>query len=273
MSLETINSLFVEHLPGDGQKIMFIHGAGGGSWYWLPFMKFYNQRGFDCYAINLRGHAPNTFMDNIGGISIYDYIDDVSGVLDEIAGDQYILFGHSMGGLIAQQYTADNPNKVSDLIVIGSAPPGQVKLTRADLPRLSDRIRSHLINWGLRHVARKKKPVVPVYSVTKRYIANCIPHKEQKEFFKKLVPESSLAGIEVADGLIEIDLSDIQIPKAVVCGDLDFMSVASMQHQLAELHKANLITYPTHGHMLMMEPGWEKVAQDLLDWLNNAHQA
>lgn len=272
MSLEQINGLYVEHLPGDGEKIIFIHGAGGGSWYWLPFMKFYNQRGFDCYAINLRGHAPNPFMDNIGGVSIYDYIDDVGSVLDEIAGDKYHLFGHSMGGLISQQYTADNPEKVSSLVVIGSAPPGQVTIDKSDLPRLSDRIRAHLINWGLRHVARKKKPVVPVFSVTKRYIANCIPHKERREFFKKLVPESSLAGIEVADGLIKIDLSGVQIPKAVVCGELDFMAVASMQHQLAELHKANLITYPTHGHMLMMEPGWESVAQDLLDWLNDASE-
>ena len=272
MSLEQINGLYVEHLPGDGEKIIFIHGAGGGSWYWLPFMKFYNQRGFDCYAINLRGHAPNPFMDNIGGVSIYDYIDDVGSVLDEIAGDKYHLFGHSMGGLISQQYTADNPEKVSSLVVIGSAPPGQVTIDKSDLPRLSDRIRAHLINWGLRHVARKKKPVVPVFSVTKRYIANCIPHKERREFFKKLVPESSLAGIEVADGLIKIDLSGVQIPKAVVCGELDFMAVASMQHQLAELHKADLITYPTHGHMLMMEPGWESVAQDLLDWLNNASE-
>ncbi len=270
MALIQINNLSVEHLPGDGKKMIYIHGAGGGSWYWKPFMKFYNQRGFDCYAINLRGHAPNPFLPTMGSTSFFDYIDDVSGVIDEIASEKYILFGHSMGGLIAQQFTADNPDKVSDLIVIGTAPPAQVKIDKSDLPHLSDRIRAHLINWGLRHVAKRKKPVVPVYSVTKRYIANCIPKKEQRDFFRKLVPESSKVGIEVADGDINIDLSQIQIPKAVVCGDLDFMSVASLQKQIADIHDADLITYPNHGHMLMMEPGWEKIAQSLLDWMNNA---
>ncbi len=272
MALIQINDLSVEHLPGDGKKMIFIHGAGGGSWYWLPFMRFYNQRGFDCYAINLRGHAPNPNLRNLGTISIFDYIDDVAGVLDEIAGDDYIIFGHSMGGLIAQRFTADNPDKVSDLIIIGSAPPGEVKIEKSDLPRFSDRIRAHILNWGLRHVAKYKKPVVPVYSVTKRYIANCIPHKEQYDFFRKLVPESSKAGIEVADGEIKADLSQIQIPKAVVCGDKDFMSVASMQKHIAELHNADLITYPNHAHMLMIEPGWEDIAQDLLNWMNNADE-
>lgn len=263
MSLVKINDLFVEHLPGNGKKMVFIHGAGGGSWYWQPFMKFYNNLGFDCYAINLRGHAPNPCIVGIGGVSLFDYIEDVTTVLNEIGADKYIIFGHSMGGLIAQKYAADNPEKILALTLIGTAPPAKVKLEKTKMKKVSHRVKARIIGWGLQYVTVKKKPIVPVYGVTKRYIANCIPKKEQRDFFRKLVPESSTVGAELIMGVLDVDLSNLTAPKIVVSGELDLMSVSKMQKKVADLHKAKLISYPTHGHMLMMEPGWEKCADDI----------
>ena len=61
MEFETLqlSGLPAEHVAGGGPKMLFAHGTHAGSWYWANFMRHFSEAGFDCHAMNLRGHHLN----------------------------------------------------------------------------------------------------------------------------------------------------------------------------------------------------------------------
>jgi len=113
--------------------LLFIHGAGGTSEYLKNYLLFFARAGWQSYAINLRGHHPSDQEFALAQMTIEDYVEDVERVMRELAIENCVLIGHSMGGLIAQK-TSMNFKSVKALITISSAPPFGVPLEmHADL--------------------------------------------------------------------------------------------------------------------------------------------
>lgn len=266
---QLIKDLIVEYSecsqPAKG-TIIFVHGAGGGSWCWHDFMGFFSANGYNCYAINLRGHKPNPDLDNLGVLSIRDYVTDVELVISAID-KEVILFGHSMGGLISQEIAFSGKFNISSLIITGSAPPAGIKMEAPKQAGIGYKIKAFAVGLGMLYKIIRKDPLRPVLRATRHYVANCIPEDKQEELHNKLVPESSKVSIEVLKGEIKADLSKVDIPKLALAGKEDMMSLISMQRKIAEFHNMELKEYDNHAHMLMLEPGWNKVAKDVYLWL------
>jgi pimeloyl-ACP methyl ester carboxylesterase len=87
------------------KNIIFIHMSWGGSWAFDFYMEFFAKAGYNCYALDLRGHG------NSGGsvinTTMQDYVDDVRTMVSELNIQNPIVVGHSMGGLIALMYSAE----------------------------------------------------------------------------------------------------------------------------------------------------------------------
>lgn len=266
-----INGLIVDQAlasaPNSKKNMVFVHGAGGGSWYWENYMRWYSQQGFNCYAINLRGHLPNAYLPNLGSVSIRDYVADVEGLLETLQGET-ILVGHSMGGLISQEITASNKFSISALIIIGSAPPKGIKMEPPKLKGILRKIKAFFAGLGILYKIMRKAPLVPVLAASQNFVGNCLPKDQQHAFHNKLVPESSYVGLEVIKGVITANLSELSLPKLAVGGEKDLVSLITMQEKIAKFQKMELKKYANHGHMLMMEPGWEAIATDINVWLD-----
>ena len=82
--------------PLKSHPILFIHGSGAGAWTWENYIGFFSKKGYKCYVLDLRGHHGSKPVPNVGGVSIYDHINDVSEEIKNL--ENPILFGHSMGG-------------------------------------------------------------------------------------------------------------------------------------------------------------------------------
>lgn len=261
MALERINGLQVDHVPAEGPKILFVHGASAGSWNWETFLHFFAAEGYDCYALNLRGHAPNPPLADLGQVSMTDYAEDVRGVLRELGGD-VVLIGHSMGGGIAQLVAQDTPLRAA--VFASSAPVAGVKFQNPPFNV-----------WFLLHIFKslpamvRKKPLKPGFKVSKTAVFNRVEPERQRELFEKMVPESAVAGVEVLKGEVSADLSAVNFPLLVISGTDDQTSVIAMEREIAQQHRADLIELPGHGHMFMLEPGWEQTARKLLEWLRS----
>ncbi|MFV8836011.1 alpha/beta hydrolase [Aquisalimonas sp. APHAB1-3] len=257
----TINGLAVDHAGEHGPRILFVHGSSGGSWYWHPFMGYFAERGYQCDALNLRGHGPNPTLPDLGRISLQDYVDEVRGVIDELG--EVILVGHSMGGAIAQVLAQEMPLKAA--VFAASAPVAGVKFRN---PPMNLWFALH----GLKSIPAmlRKKPIKPGFRVASKSVFNQCDPEQHRELWQRLTPESARVAVEVLKGEIAADLSRVTCPLLTVVGTEDGTTVPEMAREIADYHGTEYLEFPGHGHMFMIEPGWEACASQLDAWFRKA---
>lgn len=246
---------------GHSYPLLFIHGAGGTSRYWKNYLPYFAARGWEVYAINLRGHHPSDREETLAQVTLEDYLDDVTKVIRHLDIGHCALIGHSLGGLIAQK-TAEKIQSISALVTIASAPPFGVALeVSSDLPYSGAIIRTM---WGLMNM----KPVKPTFMMAEKTVLNNIAPKERKAVFDMFTAESLVVGYQVAQGY-PVNPRNIQCAKLVIGCVRDCLSPAVMQQNIAGFLGADYIAYEQFAHLPMLEAGWETSAADIAKWLNN----
>ena len=71
----------MHHFPATDDSarppLLFVHGAWHGAWCWQDgFIDHLNQQGFDCYAIDLRGHGESEATKPMRWNRIADYVEE-----------------------------------------------------------------------------------------------------------------------------------------------------------------------------------------------------
>jgi len=123
------------------------------------------ERGFDCFALDLRGHGDTLAGPGARGVwTLDDHLrQDIPAALDaireETGSDAVLWVGHSMGALLGLATAALHPERIAGVVAI--APPGQFGTTPA-LRQLA-RIGSLGLGGMLRMVARIWAPFGPVW--------------------------------------------------------------------------------------------------------------
>lgn len=87
-----------------GKDIVFIHMSWGGAWAFDFYTKFFAEAGYNCHALDLRGHGNSG--GDVSGATMQNYVDDVRSVVESLNLRSPIIVGHSMGGLIALMYSS-----------------------------------------------------------------------------------------------------------------------------------------------------------------------
>lgn len=92
--------------------VLFLHGVMRSGACFTPLFPFFGS--FEVHAPDARGHgvAPRA-----NGYRVADYIPDVIEFLDEHISDPAILYGHSMGAMVAAGVAAQIPDRIRALIL------------------------------------------------------------------------------------------------------------------------------------------------------------
>ncbi len=106
---------------GAGPALVLVHGYLGGSAQWDAETAQFSDR-YDVIAPDLPGFGDAS--GEAGCRSIGEMADSVLGLLDNLGIGEFILMGHSMGGMIAQEMAARAGDRVSKLILYGTGPLG-----------------------------------------------------------------------------------------------------------------------------------------------------
>ena len=88
--------------------ILFIHGTNAGPWTMANFLGHFEALGYRCLSPAYRHHdkpPSDETTARLVGTSIADYVDDVAAAVATLDRPP-ILFGHSLGGIIAQKLAA-----------------------------------------------------------------------------------------------------------------------------------------------------------------------
>lgn len=104
----------VRRYPGTGPALVLIHGitSSGADFHDVA------TRMTDVatpIAIDLRGHGGSDKPRK--GYHYSNYVNDLSAVIDELKLDRPIVLGHSLGGIVAMYWAAENPSTARGIII------------------------------------------------------------------------------------------------------------------------------------------------------------
>jgi len=103
--------------------IMFVHMSWGGTWAFDYYLDFFANQGYNAHAVDLRGHGKSG--GSVEGATMQDYVDDVRTAVTGLGLDNPVVVGHSMGGLVALDYSAQHGSKAT--VAMDSSPPIEVQ--------------------------------------------------------------------------------------------------------------------------------------------------
>ena len=237
-------------------SLLFVHGMWGGAWVWERWLPFFAARGWDGYALNLRGRAGSRPVADIGRVPLTDYIEDAASVARRLGA--VVVVGHSMGGLVAQALAA-TLTPVAAVAVTPAAPRGIWPLRSAELVAATLRYAPALL---------RSRPLLPSRRVMTCLAFGRLPPAEREGVYARLVPESARQARDIALRGFAVDAAAVRCPMLVIAAEGDRITPPVVVRRVAQRYGATLYEYPGFGHMLPLEPRWQEVAVDVAAWLS-----
>ncbi len=115
MSSAKINGIALHYQSyGEGDAIIFAHGAGGNMLSWWQQIPFFSQR-FRCVTIDHRGFGHS--YDVPGGPGSDSFVDDLRGLLDHLEIESAHLVAQSMGGRTMLGFAVAYPHRAKSLVM------------------------------------------------------------------------------------------------------------------------------------------------------------
>ena len=89
--------------------LVFLHGVGGGKAVWDRQVEHFRALGYRCIAWDQSGYGQSPMVEP------YDFQTIAAALQAEIGEEPAVIVGHSMGGLLAQEFYARYPQQVTAL--------------------------------------------------------------------------------------------------------------------------------------------------------------
>jgi non-heme chloroperoxidase len=247
------------------KDIVMIHGANEGAWCFDQFKAVFESLGWTCHAPDLIGHGARAAdaAKTLVGVGMADYRAELEAFLKTVP-PRPVLLGHSMGGVLAQQLAARGLARA--LVLVAPAPRAGI-LPPTDAEKKLDR---DLIGLG----AFWKSVINPDFDLARVYTLNRVPEAEQRAVFDRFGPESGRAFFELffwmfdLTGATVVDTSAVTCPVLCLVGaDDKIVSPQTARETVKPYRDATFWELDGHGHMLVLEPGAEKIARRIAAWV------
>lgn len=241
--------------------LLFVHGAFAGAWCWdAYFLPWFAERGYAAHAVSLRGHGGSYGQDTINGWSIQDYADDVATVVRHLE-QPSVLIGHSMGGFVVQHCLAEEG--AAGAVLMASVPPNGLAGPGLSLavwnPAAAFNIGSVQAmggDWGSPSVMREA-----LFSTE-------MPRQTAFDFLAKMGPESTRAMMDMYGGDLPLIDMPLSVPVHVLGASDDELIPSAFVRATARRFGATPHVLDDMGHLMMLDAGWERAAESVLDWLH-----
>jgi pimeloyl-ACP methyl ester carboxylesterase len=248
-------------------NVVMIHGAFCGPWAFEHWRKPFAARGYKLHLPALRFHdCGRNPPPALGTTSLLDYASDLERLLDDI-GEPAVLIGHSMGGLLAQMLSARR--KVAACVLLApSAPYGVLPATPFEIASAQALYLAGDF-WN--------KPLKPERWIAETNALDMLPEKDRAAVFAQFVPESGLATFEIMQWALDtkrasaVDAAAVKCPILCLAGSRDRVNSPGTVRSIARRYRDHATFEELHGHShwLIGEPGWEKIADHALGWLDS----
>jgi 3-oxoadipate enol-lactonase len=255
--MRTKDGRFSYEAAGDSSQppLVFLHGIGGAARAWRGQIATFGGR---CRAIawdmpGYGGSAP------LATVSIATLADALQDFLDQVGATKPVIVGHSIGGMIVQQWLVKHPGTAAAVVLAQTSP----AFGKADGDWQKSFIEARLGPLDRGETMRSLAPLLVKDLVGDDPDAGAM---ELARDCMAAVPESSYRASMLA--LLGFDqrsaLREIQVPTLVLSGSKDKNAPAPMMAKMAAyIRSATYVELEGVGHLVNLErPGIFNAALD-----------
>lgn len=258
-----MNLEIISRLPVSSPRptpVLFVHGAWHGAWCWAEyFLDYFADNGYAAHALSLRGHGASPGRDRLWWARLSDYVADVAQVAGQFSTPP-IVIGHSMGGAVVQNYLSSHPAPAAALLA--SMPPAGVLATTLRMAR------RHPLAFAKVNLKLSLYPLVNTPELVREaFFSKDMPDDLLRRYAARLQDESYRAFLD----MLVFDLPQprrVSTPLLVIGGGDDTVFHVDEIEATAKAYGTKAIIYPRMAHDLMLESGWQAVADRIIAWLN-----
>jgi pimeloyl-ACP methyl ester carboxylesterase len=248
------------------KTIILIHGNFVNNTSWAKWKSHYEDRGYNVYAPANPGHdgnpadLRNKVHPDLTKTGFVDLVNNISKLVD-ILPEKPLIIGHSMAGMATMKLL--ELGKAAAAVSIDGAPPKNVFPPFATL--------------------KSVLPAFGFFSFNKYFMGsrdwynkcffNTLPEADRSAAFESVaVPESFKVSRElVLNSFSNVDFSKPHEPVLFIGGASDNIFPATLTTTISKRYKdknsrVDLRIFEGKSHFICAEPGWEKVADYILDW-------
>jgi pimeloyl-ACP methyl ester carboxylesterase len=240
--------------------LLFVHGAWHGAWCWDEhFLPYFAAQGFTVQALSLRNHGRSTSRGQLRGRRGADYVADVAWAVRQL-GTPPVLIGHSLGGYVVQKYLEQRPAPA--VVLLASIPP------RGALGATLRTVRRRPWAFLQANLQRRLWPIISTPQLTREaFFSRDIPAAQLAAYFARMQDESYLAYLDMLFLHVPRPRRVAPTPMLVLGGADDAIIAPAEVRATARTYHAAGGIFPRLAHDLMLEAGWQAVADRIIAWL------
>jgi proline iminopeptidase len=268
---------------GRGLPLLLLHGGPGADHSdFLPALKPM-ARHCQLVLIDERGSGRSERLKDPKGYTLNHMVKDIERVRKHLRLRQFVVLGHSFGGILAQAYATSHPNRILGLVLAGTGSSARCidKDFRNLRRRLPVRLRARLARQEKAGIfqadgAYKKDYAASSAQALAPYMyAKCPParFKHAPPLGMEVLREMWVrrSDFRIGGNLKGFDfthsLSRVKAPSLVVIGDRDLVSTATADISRASLPRATLVVMAECAHMMFIDQTarFNRLLVDFLD--------
>ena len=254
---------------GSGVPLLLLHGGPGADHSdFLPALQPLARR-CQLVLIDERGSGRSERLKDPKGYTLNHMVKDIERLRKHLQVRQFVVLGHSFGGILAQAYAMRHPNRILGLVLAGTGSSARC------VDRDFRRIRRRLPAPCGRASHATKRPAYSRLMVLTRRVTLRPPHgpsllictqKPRRARFKHPPPPGMevLREMWVRRSDFRIDgnlkgfdftgsLARVKAPALVVIGDRDIVSTETAEVTRASLPRATLVVMAECAHMMYID--------------------
>jgi pimeloyl-ACP methyl ester carboxylesterase len=242
-----------------------VHGAWHGAWCWdVHFLDYFASQGFAVHAVSLRGHGASEGRGKLRWTGIASYVEDVESVVRALPSPP-VLIGHSMGGLAVQKYLEKHFSPAG--ILLASVPPHGALATTL---RIAGR---HPLIFAKICLTLSLLPLVSTPRLAREaFFSEGMADEEVERHWQNLQDESYRAFLDMLAFQLPAPRK-IETPMLVLGAASDAIFYPAEIEATARAYSTQPKIFAGMAHDMMLEPGWQAVADWMLQWLANRQLA
>ncbi len=229
--------------------LLFLHGYLADAESFRGVLDYMTLHGYRVIALDFPGYGYNRHLAPLS--SMNGWVDYVFNFLSSLNLQSCILVGHSLGGMVAQQFAVSHPNYCSKLILSGTSCIGRIPCRFETLEESIDRF--HKLGF-----------VSTAHEIVKRgFQSNLTETYRLSHLAFGAVSRTSLEAVEASfrgmlnwgdTGRANLDADLIRVPTLILWGDKDSTIERTLANRLEEsIRSSYLSVLPQTGHFSHLE--------------------
>ena len=238
--------------------LLFVHGAWHDAWCWAEhFLPYFAQHGYISYALDLRGHGKSEGHERLRWTNIANYVSDIEQIVSQLERPP-VLIGHSMGALVVQKYLETHTTPAAVLLAPGP-PSGILRTTLSIAAR-------HPMPFLKANLTLKLYPIIATPALTREaFFSRDMPEEKVRTYFARMQNESYRAFLDMMIFSLPRP-KRVKAPMLVLGGGQDTIFTCKEFEATARAYSTRAEIFPHMAHDLMLEEGWQAVADRMLSW-------